>query len=151
MIEFDQIRAYAQGLIEEADHMIDEVGRAGAAQEISKADVGRMLLAALNGTTVAEIATIGDDRSQSELPTTDPSRIPQRIRDGLDRYAQHGLPTGDCLRAVLEDRLFRAFDFADAETAAAMPAILAYITSQLPIDCWGSPEVVAAWIRKVRA
>lgn len=173
MIALEQIRAFAQGLVDEADHMIGRRLLAVLDDAAMDHDLVRRTVKAIVRDRVACVAgwdgfergsidRMIDDIAnraaealtgvpQPMVPPTDQSRIPQRIREGLDRYAQHGLPTGDCLRAVLEDRLFAALDRADAETAAAMPAICAYVRCQLPPDCWGSPDVVSRWIAKVRA
>ncbi len=69
--------------------------------------------------------------------------VPPAIQSGLDRYANHGIAPGSCLRAVLEGDLFAAFSRADPVTAHAMPAIIAAITRQVPGPLFGSPEAVS--------
>jgi hypothetical protein len=129
------IRGLAESIRDNANAVIDEVGLAGAHDEVVQREVCERIIAAIDGAPT--------------LSPTDPARIPQRIRDGLDRYAHHHLETGNFLRAVLENDLMRAFDRADAEVVAAMPAILAYVRCQLPGNCWGSPEVVSRWLSRV--
>lgn len=73
-------------------------------------------------------------------------RIPERLRDSLDRYARDGIPTGDCLGAVLIGDLFGAFGRADPVTTAAMPAIVAYVRNELPLSCYGSEAAVDGWL-----
>ena len=69
----------------------------------------------------------------------------------LDRYAEHGIPTGDCYRAILSGNLFEAFARADPQTAHLMPYLVAYITAKLPNGCWGREDLVDGWIETHRA
>lgn len=135
MTDIERIRALCQCYIEEAARQVDEAGEAGAIEAVTR---GRACAA-----IIREIAML-------PAPTS-PERIPVPIREALDRYAQHGVRTGDCMRSVLENDLMQAFDRADVETGAAMPAILAYVRCQLPGDCWGSPEIVSRWLSRPRA
>ena len=73
--------------------------------------------------------------------------IPPAIRAGLDRY-QLGIPTGDCLRAILSGDLYAAFARADPDTTAAMPAIVGYIVRHLPTASYGDPKRVAVWLAR---
>ena len=73
--------------------------------------------------------------------------IPPHIKDSLDRYAEHGIPTGQCTRYVLANRLKEAFLSADPITTAAMPSIVAYVYHVLPVGCHGSEAAVDEWIR----
>lgn len=77
--------------------------------------------------------------------------IPAAQRQSLDSYAQHGLPPGHCLRAVLAGDLFSAFSRADPEVQAAMPAIVAHVRNNLPGGSWGSYEIVDRWIARPRS
>lgn len=78
--------------------------------------------------------------------SSDYHRIPQGVRDALDRYVTHGISPGSFTRAVLENDLFEALGRGDLESTAALPAICGYVYNELPSDCWGSPEKVVAWI-----
>lgn len=60
LVSLENIRALAQGIIEEADHMTDEVGAAGAHEERAKATVARRILDVIDGPITTEIA----DRKQ---------------------------------------------------------------------------------------
>ncbi len=75
--------------------------------------------------------------------------VPPLIAAGLDRYAQHGLPPGDCLRAILEGNLYRAYACADHATWEAMGAIVTAITSRLHSSTWGSPEAVSRYLARM--
>lgn len=79
-------------------------------------------------------------------PIYDPDRIPPMIRESLDCYAKHGVPPGDCLRAILSGDLFLAYARADDETSSAMPAIVRYVEERLPAGSFGSRELVADWL-----
>ncbi|MDQ3295108.1 MAG: hypothetical protein M3619_00800 [Myxococcota bacterium] len=72
--------------------------------------------------------------------------IPSHLRESLDRYRIHGIPTGGCLRAVLAGDLFAAFESADPTTTAAMPAIARYVRTTMPNEIYGSHAIVDAWI-----
>lgn len=136
-VDIAALRAWAQSILDDCNHMVDELGPAA-----HRAVLDRM-------TCQAIIAVI--DLANSWPPSTGPEAVPARIRRSLDDYAASGLPTGACLRAVLSNDLRQAFARADVEVAAAMPAILAYISSRLPFGSWGSPEAVDAWIRRPRS
>lgn len=79
-----------------------------------------------------------------------PDSCPQHLRESLERYALHGIPTGDCLRAVLANDLMEAFCRADVETARSMAAIASYVWNRVPRDAWGSYGDVDAWISRHR-
>lgn len=135
MTDLEKLRAFAQGLLEERDHMVAEVGIAASGREVERAQVAHELLQLLDALP----------------PPTSPDRIPTAIRAGLDRYATGGIRTGRCLQSILAGDLFGAFARADAETMLAMPAIVAYIESQLPAGCHGSEEIVERWIARPRS
>jgi hypothetical protein len=83
-----------------------------------------------------------------------PDSCPAWARDSIDRYVQHGIPTGGCLRAVLSNDLMQAFSRADVETAKAMASIVSYIHNRVPGMAHGSEARVDAWIaarRKIEA
>ncbi len=135
MTALDRIRGIAQTMIDEADHMVDEVGIAGAVGEIGRASLAREIIAALDEPGPAMI---------------DESRIPPMIRKTLDDYRDHHLRPGSGIRAVLSNQLAHAFSFCDEQTCSAMRAILAYVDT-FPRDSWGSPEVVSRWLAKAVA
>lgn len=72
--------------------------------------------------------------------------IPQRTKDGIDRYAQHGIRPGGFLTAVLSNDLKGAFGAADMENRGAMFEIVSYCYNEIPANCWGSARVVEHWI-----
>jgi len=64
----------------------------------------------------------------------------------LDRYVKNKIPTGDFLRAVLENNLFMSFSRADLENGRDLREIVQYVYKELPGDCWGSVEKVTNWL-----
>lgn len=84
-------------------------------------------------------------------PLYDPGRLDPRIKQSLDDYGKHGIPTGDFLRAVLSNDLFGAFHRADPVSTATIAAIFWYVTNRLPPGCYGSEAAVDAWLEEHRA
>jgi hypothetical protein len=72
-------------------------------------------------------------------------KVKQSTLDGLDKWAQLGIPVGSFLEAVLTNDLKRAMFGADDENREAIFDIVSYAYNELPSGCWGSPERVAAW------
>jgi len=70
----------------------------------------------------------------------------QTIKEGLDRYTQHHVQTGSFLRAVLENDLRDAVCRADDDNMRDLREIVMYVYWELPGQCWGSPELVRAWL-----
>jgi hypothetical protein len=67
------------------------------------------------------------------------------ILDSMDRWGRDGVPTGDFLRAVMQDSLMEAMCRADDDNRAALFWIVGYVCNELPLLCHGSPEKVKAW------
>lgn len=69
------------------------------------------------------------------------------IRD----YADHGGDLGGSfLHAVMSNNLMDAVLTADPENLVALPAICLYVWNEIPMEAWGSPAKVCAWIRNRR-
>lgn len=146
MTAIDHIRALCAGLIEEANHLEDAIGAAGAHDEITARRVCEEVLHLVDGGEPRMFAITHD----TPLPATDVSRIPPTIRKTLDDYRDHHLQPGAGLRYVLGNDLASALMFCDAPTCAAMPAILSYL-STFPRGSWGSPDAVARWLSRAVA
>ncbi len=73
-------------------------------------------------------------------------RLPEHMRDPARRYVENGEPVGSFLRAVLENRFAQALGRADTENRAAISAWASWLHNDVPMDAWGSPEKVTAWI-----
>lgn len=135
MIDEAKLRAKLKEYTDHADTLVSLCGVAGGYIEAARAEVARDLLAWL----AVQPAVLS------------PERIPPAIRAGLDRYAKAGIRPGGCLYAILTNQLFKAFANADLETQLAMPAIVAYIASELPAGCCGSKDLVEDWIARPRS
>jgi len=70
----------------------------------------------------------------------------REVAESLGRYVEHGGPTGDFLRAVLENNLRESFERADPFNQVRLHLIVRYCYNHIPMACWGSPEKVAAWL-----
>jgi hypothetical protein len=75
---------------------------------------------------------------------------PDWAKESLAAYVEHGVPTGDCLRAFLANDLMNAIARADVETGRKIAAIAGYIYNRVPRAAHGSYERVDAWILKHR-
>jgi hypothetical protein len=73
---------------------------------------------------------------------------PKELIESLERYAQHGIPTGGFLQAVLCNDLYQAVLRADAENSARLRDVVVHVIHAMPAESWGSPEKVGAWIEK---
>jgi hypothetical protein len=78
-------------------------------------------------------------------------RIPERIRQGLDRYYNDGVLPGSFLWAVLTNDLVSAVHRADPESYAALREIVLYVYNELPCECYGTQKKMLAWSDKKRA
>lgn len=74
--------------------------------------------------------------------------VPDYMVPGLMRYIRQGIPPGDFLQAVLRNDLRQAVGRADDTNRHCLPAYVTYLYSMAPAACWGSPENVAAWIKR---
>ena len=77
--------------------------------------------------------------------------IPSRIKESIDNYVWYGRPTGDFVRAVLENRLMESIGRADERSLAAIDSICRYVYNAVPSGCHGSPEAVKSHLAKGRA
>lgn len=55
-------------------------------------------------------------------------------------------PTGDFLRAVLENKLVESFGRADDQNIRAMFQYASFLYNEAPRDSWGSAEAVDNWL-----
>ena len=72
-------------------------------------------------------------------------KIPKYILEGLYGYQEFGWELGGFLTAVLENDLYHAIARADQESLSVLKDIVSYIHWEMPANCNGSPELVAAW------
>jgi len=74
--------------------------------------------------------------------------IPDYMMPGLLRYIEYGVMPGHFLTAVLENDLKEAVSQADENNMKNLPAYMGYLYNEAPIGCYGSPEIVSAWVKK---
>ncbi len=75
-----------------------------------------------------------------------PTNIRPDIRAALDRYAEHGLPVGDFLQAVLANDLMDAIGRADDYNRATLYDICCYVHNDMPSACHGSRQAYREWV-----
>lgn len=76
--------------------------------------------------------------------------IPDRTLQTIKDYINHGWEPGDFVRAVLENNLALSFGRADEENREALFEIVKFVWNEIDSLCWGSPELVNAWIEHKR-
>ena len=76
--------------------------------------------------------------------------MPEHLEESLTLYAEHGVPTGDFLRACLANDLLEAAGRADGQNIHNLGVIAAYIYNELPRGSHGSREAVDAWLKSFR-
>ena len=70
----------------------------------------------------------------------------QEIKDALERYVKHKVPTGGFLQAVLENDLQQACAKADHINQFRIWEIVHYCWNHVPAQAWGSREAVRTWL-----
>ena len=74
------------------------------------------------------------------------SIVPEHLHEGLIEYIAARQPCGQFLTAVLSNDLKDACAYADGISTVALKQIVWFLFNFAPGKCWGSPEVVAAWL-----
>ena len=74
-------------------------------------------------------------------------QVPGHTLESLNRYVYDKIPPGSFLTAFLSNDLKNAFGHADDKNIANMYAIVKHCYNNIPMDSWGSPETVAAWLK----
>jgi hypothetical protein len=72
--------------------------------------------------------------------------IPERMRGGVIRYVEQGIPPGHFLQALFEDSLVGAVKQADSENVRLLREYADLLSNQCPALCWGSPGDYRQWI-----
>jgi len=76
----------------------------------------------------------------------DYSKIPEHMREGLERYVEHHIKPGSFLRAVLENDFVLAVEYADKANRVHLAEWAETLYTEIPKGCWGSPEKVQNWL-----
>ena len=74
--------------------------------------------------------------------------IPERMRGGITRYLEHGIPPGHFLTAVICNDLREACERADDENKHLLFEYVKFFYCHTPVGCWGSPENFEAWVKR---
>ncbi len=77
---------------------------------------------------------------------TDPSLVPPDIKRAIDNYVQLRRRPGDFVLSVLKNNLAMAIGRADHNSLRVIAAIVGYCYNEIPAPCWGSHDIVEAWI-----
>jgi len=72
--------------------------------------------------------------------------LPIGVKESIDYYVDHGIPTGSFLYAVLSNDLFEAMGRADETNRHALFDIVQYIYCCCPQACKGSSKAIDDWI-----
>lgn len=73
------------------------------------------------------------------------------MREHVRRYVEQHEPVGGFLLAVLANNLVEAFAHADSINSARMYDWANWLYNDAPRACWGSHEIVTAWIAEKEA
>jgi hypothetical protein len=90
------------------------------------------------------MSNIDEIRAEHEAVFGD-TACPAWVRESLDHYTTHGIPTGDFLRAVLANDLMAAASRADVDSGRSLAAIIGYVYRHVPSAAHSSYEIVDAW------
>lgn len=77
---------------------------------------------------------------------SDYSQIPEEIMNSLSDYVNREYVPMGFLYQVLCNNLFGAIHRADATMKPLIPLLCEYIFWEIPGDCWGSREIVKAYM-----
>jgi hypothetical protein len=75
-------------------------------------------------------------------------RIRPDMVESLKDYFDYGVPPGDFLRAILENRLVESVAAADDDNLRNIQAYAEYLYNEAPRGTWGSAENVDNHIRR---
>jgi hypothetical protein len=74
--------------------------------------------------------------------------LPDDLKESIDAFIERGRPTGDFLKACIDNDLMQAFGRADEVSLAAMPAIVGYLYNECPMGSHGRTGAWRDWIDK---
>ena len=76
------------------------------------------------------------------------SNIPRHMVGDMKRYIEDGMCPGGFLTSVLENDLRGSVSRADDVNRYHLLDFVQFLYSYAPSPCWGSPEIVSAWIKQ---
>lgn len=91
----------------------------------------------------------GHELTEDRLTETmDRYALPDYMAGGVYRYLLYRIEPGNFLTAVLSNDLREAVTCADASNIAVLDLWVKFLYNEVPANCWGSPELVHAWLTK---
>jgi hypothetical protein len=78
------------------------------------------------------------------------SILPEHMREGMERYIEHGIRPGDFLYLILCNDFVHALCHADSINTARIVDYAQFLYLELPAVCWGSREKVENWMNAHR-
>ena len=76
------------------------------------------------------------------------NECPEAYRHSLEGYVNYGDMPGHFLTAVLEGKLYEAFNRWDGIQPENLSILVKFIWNKLPSGCFGNEESVTAWIKQ---
>jgi len=73
--------------------------------------------------------------------------ISDSIKESLERYVEHRIEPGGFLMACLSNNFTEAVSRADMHNILRLRGIMLYMCNEIPMNCWGSPEVVSGYLK----
>lgn len=74
--------------------------------------------------------------------------VPEHTMGALQRYVEKKYQPGSFLTNVLSNNLFEAVACADELNQQHLVDIVVFIYNRLPMDCYGSPDIVQKYLNK---
>lgn len=71
--------------------------------------------------------------------------IPDYMREGIERWVNHGVPPGHFMQAILKNDLKSACGRADETNKHCLYNYVFFLYNWCPGACWGSPERYQEW------
>ena len=75
-------------------------------------------------------------------------KIPEHIREAVQRYIEQGVLPGNFLQAVIRNDLIDSFARADDVNRSRLFDIVMFFYNEAPAGCWRSEEKMLAWHQK---
>lgn len=77
-------------------------------------------------------------------------KIPSLVLEALVGWGKQERPVGDFLTAFLSNDLKMAIARADEDSLATFRDIMLFMVNEMPSQCHGSREKVAAWAKEIQ-